>query len=339
MIMRDLQDRIRRYGIKSGWRLKRRNEMRRILFPVLAVALIIIIMITLSAIEKRKAAEAAAEAEAAARLAEAEAAKAAAEALVDEPFVNILDKNNYELAVTWDGDLKKVTLEEISQSIEEKTGVLESQGYSVSFLLYDLNTGSGISYHPDAEFYSASAIKAPYIAWMVQTYPEAAEEFYEEIENAVMWSSNEDYFTLINNFGKTEFNEWTARAGSPDIQLSEGSFASVTCRDFTRLWMNIYDYFTSDSETAELIRPLYSGTDESVIYETLGQSYTVYSKGGWSFEGEDSYYTVQNDAGIVMKGGHPYVLTVLSDAYEHLDLLDALVKEVDQAHTELLRNR
>ena len=47
--------------------------------------------------------------------------------------------------------------------------------------------------------------------------------------------------------------------------------------------------------------------------------------------------TVQNDAGIVMKGEHPYVLTVLSDAYEHLDLLDALVKEIDQAHTELIR--
>ena len=41
----------------------------------------------------------------------------------------------------------------------------------------------------------------------------------------------------------------------------------------------------------------------------------------------------------LMKGEHPYVLTVLSDAYEHLDLLDALVKEIDQAHTELLRNR
>ena len=38
-----------------------------------------------------------------------------------------------------------------------------------------------------------------------------------------------------------------------------------------------------------------------------------------------------------MKGEHPYVLTVLSDAYEHLDLLDALVKEIDQAHTELIR--
>ena len=54
MIMRDLQDRIRRYGIKSGWRLKRRNEMRRILFPVLAVALIIIIMITHSFCRREK---------------------------------------------------------------------------------------------------------------------------------------------------------------------------------------------------------------------------------------------------------------------------------------------
>ena len=120
MIMRDLQEIIHRYGNKSGWRSKRRNEIRRILFPVLAAALIIIIMITLSAVEKRKAAEAAAEAEAAARLAEAEAAKAAAEALVDEPFVNILDKNNYELAVTWDGDLKKVTLERSARVLKRK---------------------------------------------------------------------------------------------------------------------------------------------------------------------------------------------------------------------------
>ena len=40
MIIRDLHDIIHRYGNKSGWRLKRGKEIRRILFPVLAAALI-----------------------------------------------------------------------------------------------------------------------------------------------------------------------------------------------------------------------------------------------------------------------------------------------------------
>ena len=44
---------------------------------------------------------------------------------------------------------------------------------------------------------------------------------------------------------------------------------------------------------------------------------------------------MQNDAGIVMKGEHPYVLVILSDAYGRLDLLDNLVYILDRAHTEL----
>ena len=174
------------------------------------------------------------------------------------------------------------------------------------------------------------------MAWMVQTYPETAEEFYPEIESAIMWSSNEDYFVLINNFGKSGFNEWASQTVNTEVELSDGSFGPVTCRDFARLWINIYDYFTSGSETAEKIRNLYCGTDESAIYETLGEKYMVYSKAGWSFEGEDSYYTVQNDAGIVMKGTDPYILVILTDAYERLDLLDSVVEEMDLAHTELL---
>ena len=67
----------------------------------------------------------------------------------------------------------------------------------------------------------------------------------------------------------------------------------------------------------------------------MGGQYTVDSKGGWIGEGNGSYYNVQNDAGIVMKGEHPYVLVILSDAYGRLDLLDNLVYVLDQAHTAL----
>ena len=37
-----------------------------------------------------------------------------------------------------------------------------------------------------------------------------------------------------------------------------------------------------------------------------------------------------------MKGSHPYILTILSDAYEKLDLLESVAEELDIAHTKLI---
>ena len=37
-----------------------------------------------------------------------------------------------------------------------------------------------------------------------------------------------------------------------------------------------------------------------------------------------------------MKGAHPYILTIMSDAYEELELLEGVVEELDLAHSELL---
>lgn len=150
-------------------------------------------------------------------------------------------------------------------------------------------------------------------------------DYYSVIENTISWSSNSDYFTLINNFGKSGFNSWTAQLGSSDITLTDSSFGDITCRSFTRIWIEIYEYFMSGDETAEQLSSFFIGTENSCIYETLGAEYTVYSKAGWYSEGEGSYYTVQNDAGIVMKEDSPYILTILSDAYGELELLGDLV--------------
>lgn len=313
---------------------QRKNEVMRQGLLLGSAAIVIIVMIVVALQPEPETKKTASEA--AGQTAEAEATPTPAEEWVEEPFINILEKNNTEIGVSWGEAIRKTSLTEILGNLEKEIGAMAAGGYSVSFLLYDVNTGGGISYKPDEIYYSASAIKAPYVAWMAETYPEAAEDYYTEIENAIMWSSNEDYFALINNFGKTGFNNWAADAGSPDIELSDGSFGPVTCRDFTRLWLKIYDFFTSGNESAAGIRDLYTGTDESPIYEALGGGYTVYSKAGWSYDEEEPYYTVQNDAGIVMKGAHPYILTIMSDAYEELELLEGVVEELDLAHSELL---
>lgn len=252
------------------------------------------------------------------------------------PFVNIIEADSSDLTITWDG-LTEDDLPETETLITEIRAAVDAfseEGYSTGFLLYDLNSGGGISYHADESYYSASAIKGPYVAWFVQAYPEAADMLYGTIQNTIQWSSNDDYETLITLYGNTEFNNWAAGLGCEDIAITGEWYPAVNAREFAVLWNSIYDYFMSESCDAD-IRELYNGTLASAMYETLGEEYTVYSKAGWIGEGLGTYYNVQNDAGIVLKEDAPYVLVVLSDAYGRLDLLDNLVAVLDAAHTVL----
>lgn len=252
------------------------------------------------------------------------------------PYVNILEADSTKLTITWDGMTENNLAEADVLEAEIMTAVdaFSAEGYSTGFLLYDLNSGGGISYNADEAYYSASTIKGPYVAWLVQAYPETADTLYGTIENTLQWSSNEDYERLITSYGYTEFNIWAAGLGCQNIAITDEWYTAVNARDFALLWSSMYDYFLSETcNTA--VRDLYTGTLSSAIYETLGGQYTVYSKAGWIGEGPGSYYNVQNDAGIVMKGEDPYVLVVLSDAYGRLDLLDHLVAVLDMVHTSL----
>lgn len=252
------------------------------------------------------------------------------------PFVNIIEADSCDLTITWDG-LTENDLPETDTLVNEIRAAVDAfseEGYSTGFLLYDLNSGGGVSYHADESYYSASAIKGPYVSWLVQTYPEAADMLYGTIQNTIHWSSNEDYEALITSFGYTEFNHWMVELGCTDITITGEWYPAVNAREFAMLWCAIYDYFISERCDAD-IRELYEGTMASAIYETLGEQYTVYSKGGWIGEGPGTYYNVQNDAGVVLKREDPYVLVVLSDAYGRLDLLDNLVAVLDSVHTSL----
>ena len=62
----------------------------------------------------------------------------------------------------------------------------------------------------------------------------------------------------------------------------------------------------------------------------------MYSKAGWINSSE--YYMVQNDAGIVMADEHPYVMVVLSNACERIDLLDPLIDTLDDIHTYMVND-
>ncbi len=131
--------------------------------------------------------------------------------------------------------------------------------------------------------------QGPYVAWMSQVYPVSAENMYATIANAIQWSSNEDYFTLIETFGATEFNTWMAELGCKNTVIEDEWFPSTNARDFAILWNNIYEGFSSGAISSD-IQSLYTETVQSALYESLGEKYTVYSKAGWIGEESGTYW-------------------------------------------------
>ena len=53
----------------------------------------------------------------------------------------------------------------------------------------------------------------------------------------------------------------------------------------------------------------------------------MYTKAGWYSDWED---IARNDAGIIRAGGHDWILTIMSDAFESYDELEALAAALDE---------
>lgn len=236
-----------------------------------------------------------------------------------------------ELIVCYDDEnISEETKNELEKCIE----MFSSEGYRVGLLLYDLNSGQGICYHGTDEFYSASTIKGPYVACIAEKIPSSVSASRSVIEETIHVSSNEGYEALWKAYGNEVFQEWVEEAGCKSVDVTTSRWTDLTAQQLGLMWVHMYDYLTSGTEDAEWLASVYTGTLNSCIYNALGENYTVYSKAGWI--NTSDYYNVQNDAGIVMKGDNPYVLVVLSNAYDRMDLLEELVRVADKAHTQLV---
>jgi hypothetical protein len=64
----------------------------------------------------------------------------------------------------------------------------------------------------------------------------------------------------------------------------------------------------------------------------MRSKYTVYSKAGWHYL---TGIQATNDAGIVMAGNSPYIVTILSNAPDRQWLVDNLAIALDAAHEEM----
>lgn len=221
---------------------------------------------------------------------------------------------------------------ELSQQVDKVTSK-----YRLSFVMVDLKTGEGISYNPSQDFYSASAIKGPYVVSANKYLSSEIGKSEESLmESAIIDSDNHDYIELRDELGSACMRKYMKYC---DISTQDyyKHYSYFTAREFAHLWIGNYYYFFEDTnKRSEWCRNLYTHGYRSFIHKKLKDTTTVYTKPGW-FPGEG--YNVQNDAGIVMANlegeERPYVLVVFSTACGKYKMLGNLVSAIDAVHTDM----
>ena len=95
-----------------------------------------------------------------------------------------------------------------------------------------------------------------------------------------MVSSNEGYASLRATFGSALFRQWVSEAGCTSVDTSR-NYPGLTPKELAQMWIKCYDFFTGGQENSQWCAQLFTNTLQSSILNTLGGTYTTYSKAGW----------------------------------------------------------
>lgn len=159
----------------------------------------------------------------------------------------------------------------------------------------------------------------------------------EHIGQVASWSSNDDYKALRSRFGSAPMA--SLMSYSTVKEISAGStWVSYSPKTLGKLWVGSYwANFKDKNKNSSYLRKQYKKGASSFIKSALNsrKSTTTYTKAGWGpFSNAGNIY---NDAGIVVKNGHPYMIAVMSKAYYHPGQLRELVRAID-AYGDHLRS-
>ncbi|MBO4863223.1 MAG: hypothetical protein J5517_02545 [Eubacterium sp.] len=201
--------------------------------------------------------------------------------------------------------------------------------YNISFVLMDLNSGNGISYNVDKEYYSASCIKAPYITSLIVGRPEVLDYMSNTLKIIIVESDNEKYSNLRQSHGRNEFITWCKECGvNTDVCIY--NYPRITAEELAKFWVHAYFYYNTD-ETGALIGTWLENPNASAIHSVLGPDsphgskiIKTQSKAGWICE--DGYRST-TDAGIIYpKNSSPYLISICTDIPSDMASLEPLAE-------------
>lgn len=260
--------------------------------------------------------------------------------------------------------------EDQAAELQSAISAFGDSGYHTGFVVLDLTTGRGVSYNADADFFSASTIKAPFVTFLWQELIEggkasvgdtltkaevyggtgvmASEEdkteytLEEVMANTIRYSDNTGYAMLRGSYDGDSWDAWTAEAGVPQAESDAGWYYDYCACDLAKYWIAIDGYLEGGTEGARCIKELFGSTEVSFIRQALGSDCAVHAKAGFESSVIGSAAAL-NDAGIVESPSGDYLVAIMSDAdYSHPDatenahLVVELIEALDDVHADLL---
>ena len=221
----------------------------------------------------------------------------------------------------------------------------EGKGYELGFSVWDARTGDTLEYNADQDFYTASAIKGPYVTSvfeeLVDTHELSLDDVLAYAEPIIVSSDNAAYAELSQAVGRDCFATWLEDHDVPTgayddlASYAEPLYPRSTPRQLAREWRGVYRYLLSGMGESEALRDLFDRREVSPIKQALDDRYETTSKAGWYPTDEGIADPVTNDAGVVWVDGAPYVVAVMSSAPEDFDSVAEVVSAIDAAIPDL----
>ncbi|TJW11377.1 N-acetylmuramoyl-L-alanine amidase family protein [Parvibacter caecicola] len=240
-----------------------------------------------------------------------------------------VDRASNAKSVTTFGEAKSSAV--ALQSIKSAVTSIQNSGCYVSFIMIDLTTGAGVAYDPNRTIYGASCVKGPYVASICRSNPGSVSGSVTSLMNStVVYSDNNTYQSLRSRFGSGCFSSFSSYSGAN--LRDKSAWPNFTPKELAKLWVGNYWYFFKETNSkSSFCRNLFTHPNKSFIHPVV--SSTTYTKAGWgTFPKSGKIY---NDAGIVMAGGRPYVVAIMSSGFFQDGKLRTLAKAIDAYHASM----
>lgn len=197
-------------------------------------------------------------------------------------------------------------------------------------VFYDLSSGKGVTYNPDVEVYGASSYKALYALYICESLVETGQVSLDDslstyggynmggqtvrdlIDAAVVNSDNDSFIALRAAFDSVGYEDWIASLGIDyDTALDPMSDFPTYCpRTSAKLWREMSEYLSTDTETPQWLSGLLASTTRSFIRDGIADDQAlVRNKAGWI--SEDGCYSTC-DAGLIDVEGHSYIMSIMT---------------------------
>ena len=220
--------------------------------------------------------------------------------------------------------------------LQKAVDTVEDNGYDAGFVLYDLQTGRSLSYNADEYFYSASSIKAFYIASTADTVEGALASDGASMEQAVRNSDNDAYQYLIDKYSFPPIREWVEQAGA-DPAIATKMYPYYGARQVAKLWAVNYFWFLNDPE-GRSCASWYETPNASSLRQLVAEGTMTRTKAGWIYyvgdTAEDTFIST-NEGGIVYED-HPFIIVAMTNAPADFTQLTTLFTPLLTAHDDMI---